>query len=65
MKFKIGSRYLAHNFLRHRPWWGSEAGYEVFEEEGVGLYTIDGDGDVRDLTYLDPLSEVIITLENE
>lgn len=63
--FKVGSRYLAQDFIRHRPWWGSEEGYEIFKDREGYLYTVDGDGDEGDVKYLDSSAEVVHSLENE
>lgn len=66
--FKVGYRYKASDFLAHRPWWNNEEGYEVYEATDGSLFVLDGDGDKRDVLYLDVSSEMppyTFTLENE
>lgn len=62
--FIVGRSYLPVRCLRGMPYWSSPSGYKVFEENGY-LFTVDGDGDERHVTFLDVTAEVIITLENE
>lgn len=63
-RFIVGRSYFPKQCLRHFPYWNSPFGYKVFEENGH-LFTIDGDGDEREVIFLDFTAEVIITLENE
>lgn len=63
--FKIGSSYLPIDVLRNRGHWSNPLGYEIFQDKEGHLYVVDGDGDKRSTSYLDPSTEINFTLENE